>query len=435
MNSTASRVVDESIFSNASSFFHFGDEGVGSFFGGLEVIVEVEVTWDDGKVLSGALLQEVSVVRNQQESTFVLVTGTDERIDGLQIQKVSWFIHDQQVRTGISELGEDDTRSLRVRETLHSSISNVSNDTSLSKMVSQVSSGGVGERMSHEAHGSFLEVELGGGVLAEVSEFELGVVDNGTFGGGELMGQELEEGGLSSSVGTHDSDSGRGQDVEGDGVVEDEVTSGDVVAETNVLKVDEGDVFRGGGISFGLFEGGRRREGELGGERDLLLVVSLGPSSLVDDHSSQWAGRRGILVLEQEFFDVFVFLLIFEDLLLFEGFEPHGVVVDLLVFHQQHGSTHVLQELTIVRHQEERTFVTTESVFQPQHGREIEMVGGFVEKQEVGFDEESHTEGNSHLETSGKRADELLLTDGVETEDLQHLLGLVLGVVAWMALS
>jgi len=73
------------------------DESVGGLLGSLEVVVQFEVAGDDGEVLLGALLKEISVVRDQQEGSAVLVTGGDERIDGLEIQEVRGLVKNQEM--------------------------------------------------------------------------------------------------------------------------------------------------------------------------------------------------------------------------------------------------------------------------------------------------------------------------------------------------
>jgi len=70
---------------NLASFFHFLDEGIGGLLGSLEVIVERKMSGNDGEILLGALLEEISVVRDQQQGSSILVTGGDERVDGFKV--------------------------------------------------------------------------------------------------------------------------------------------------------------------------------------------------------------------------------------------------------------------------------------------------------------------------------------------------------------
>jgi hypothetical protein len=58
-------------------------------------------------------------VRDKNQSTLELVGGRNQCIDGFQVEEVCGFIHDEQVRAMIGDLGEDDARQLTARETLH----------------------------------------------------------------------------------------------------------------------------------------------------------------------------------------------------------------------------------------------------------------------------------------------------------------------------
>lgn len=73
--------------------------------------------------------------------------------------------------------------------------------------------------------------------------------------------------------------------------------------------------------------------------------------------------------------------------------------------------------------------VTTETVLEPQDGREIQVVGRLIEQEEIRLDDERHTEGDTHTETTRELRHELLLTEVIETENAEHLLSTLLGVV------
>jgi len=163
--------------------FHFLDEGVGRLLSGLEVVVEVEAAGHDRQELTGTFLQEISVVRDQEEGSLVLVASGDQRVDGLEIQEIGRLIENQKMGAFEGQLGEDDARSLGVRKALDSGVSDSTDDTGLSQMLAELADVVFGEGFLHERHGGRLHVKLGGRVLAEVSELELGVLGHSTGGG------------------------------------------------------------------------------------------------------------------------------------------------------------------------------------------------------------------------------------------------------------
>jgi hypothetical protein len=42
----------------------------------------------------------------------------------------------------------------------------------------------------------------------------------------------------------------------------------------------------------------------------------------------------------------------------------------------------------LIRNEEERALITTELVLEPKHGRHVQVIGGFIEQENVGVDEE-----------------------------------------------
>jgi hypothetical protein len=106
---------------------------------------------------------------------------------------------------------------------------------------------------------------------------------------------------VTCSVRSHDSASRSGEDVEGDGVVEDEVAGADVVGEADVLEVDEADLVGGDGLAVSALlvvgQRGGGGEGELAGQRHLLLIVLLAPQLLLVLLLAQHSGRIHVHVL------------------------------------------------------------------------------------------------------------------------------------------
>lgn len=220
----------------------------------------------------------------------------------------------------------------------------------------------------HERHGSGFHIKLSGRVLAEISELEVGVVSDSSGSGLELVGQKLQEGRLSSTIGSHNTDSGSQEDVERDGFLEDVVSSSEVIRESDILEVDERDIGLGGGgvDTFRDSESDGRGEGELGLQSNKFLMIVVSPSLLVKSLATDLGARIGVLVFLAELLDLFVLLLLLDFAFLLELIEGAEVVFDLeLVDHKDTG-TNVLKQFTIVSNEQERASVTPKSVFEPK---------------------------------------------------------------------
>jgi len=174
------------------SALHLLDKCIRRTLSNLEGIVELESTRDDRQVLSGALFEEISVVRNQQEGSLILVAGRNERIDGLQVKEIGRLVHNKQMRTNKGQLSEDDARSLGEGEALHTGVCLCSDDSGLGEMISEGSSVGLWELGDQELHSSVVEIQFCGGMLAEVCEREARVISNGSVDGDELMSEQLQ---------------------------------------------------------------------------------------------------------------------------------------------------------------------------------------------------------------------------------------------------
>ena len=117
---------------------------------------------------------------------------------------------------------------------------------------------------------------------------------------------------LAGSVGAHHSAAGGGRHVERDRVVGDEHVGLGLVREADVDGVDQRDV--AGRKALGVLQRNGGREGELALQRDLLLVVLLGPLLLVVLLATEEGRGIHVLVLDQELLDLLVALLVLSGL-------------------------------------------------------------------------------------------------------------------------
>jgi len=79
-----------------------------------------------------------------------------------------------------------------------------------------------------------------------------------------------------------------------------------------------------------------------------------------------------------------------------------------------------IEKVPIMRHQQQCAWITLQPAFEPQHSIEIEVVCGFVEKQDVRGTHERLGEIGSHAQSAGKFLDRLIDTFGIETEPIEQ---------------
>jgi len=427
VDSTSSTILqDGGLDIDLTSALESSDERVGGTLGILDVVELQESSWNDRHEGLGGLLQEISVVSHDYESSLELVGGLNEGIDGIDIQEIGRLIHDQQMRRDEGQGGEDDARTLRERQVLHSGISNRVSDGGLGQMTTQHTDVGLRELPGHEFHGGLLQVEFLGRVLSEIGSHERRVTDDRSGSSFQLSGNELEEGGFTSSVRTNDTNTGGNGNFIVDRGIENERQFVRLVGETNVVDLDQ----RAGSCVLTLRDGKSRRgrKGELSLQQDTALVTLFEPLLVLQLDLVLRVVTVDVTVNSHELLNLldtfFVVLLLLD----FEVLERASIILKLEILDQHDGGYDVLQQHSVVSNEEERSLVGTESVFEPQDGRKIEMVGRLIQEENIRVSEESAGEGHTHSQTSGEGAQRSLFTDFIETEDTQHSNGDSLGI-------
>ena len=82
-----------------------------------------------------------------------------------------------------------------------------------------------------------------------------------------------------------------------------------------------------------------------------------------------------------------------------------GVGVDGAIMHMGDAIDAGVEELAVVRHQQDAAGVTRQILFQPQDGFEVEVVGGFVEQQQVGAVHQRARQIEPHAPAAGETGD------------------------------
>ncbi len=90
---------------------------------------------------------------------------------------------------------------------------------------------------------------------------------------------------------------------------------------------------------------------------------------------------------------------------------------------------HVVQELAVVRDQQQRARVLQQPLFQPEHRVQIQVVGRFVEQQQVAGHHQRARKVQSRAPAAGEGGDRTRMGVGREAQAMQQLAGARFGVV------
>mmetsp|Transcript_12423 Transcript_12423/g.14710 ORF Transcript_12423/g.14710 Transcript_12423/m.14710 type:complete len:544 (-) Transcript_12423:754-2385(-) len=358
------------------------DEGVGSALAVRDAVEELELARGDREVNVSAGVKHVARVRYEEHSALVLVTSGNEGVHGLEVQEVGRLVHDKEVRAHVSQLCKDHTCLLSTGEALHTSVGHLARHSCLLQVMAELSLLlFLWVLVHHPFEWSHFQMKLLSGVLAEICKLESFSSGDGTSGRVQSPGQELEESGLTSTVRSHNTHTSLSGDGAVGGLLEDLHICA-LVAEGDILHVDQLDlVLRS--VSLDSGEWGRIREGEHITDSNLVKGVVLNPLLVVCHAATNRSRWVRVTVASDEALPFLVLLLVVDSLALFERLEVHLVVVDLFLLDKHNGVTHILEELSIVGHQQEGSGVTTKAVLEPEDGWEVQVVGRLVEEEKV----------------------------------------------------
>ncbi|KUI63666.1 hypothetical protein VM1G_12020 [Cytospora mali] len=203
-------------------------------------------------------------------------------------------------------------------------------------------------------------IDVGESVLLDVGDTDVLVGPNLTIGGDELTSQDVDQSGLSSTVGANDGDTRAQRALEGDvgnlGLGGTGVLEGHPVGTQDSL-----------GLGLDTLEETGFREGEL----DLgstKLEVSLGLGVLLDE-----LGQVTLVGLE---------------------LEVTLVVDDVLA--------NAVEETRVVRHDDGGAVGVLKVILEPLNVLHVQVVRGLVKQQDIGVLEDGTAQGELHLPTTGK---------------------------------
>lgn len=345
------------------------------------------------------LIHSPEIVRHNHNTTTKRIDRIRQTINRGNIEPISRLIQQQHIRPFNRQQREHDPALLTLRQGPHQRGLRLPTQAVPAQLLPPIlvvlALGGV--LVAHEVERRFGEVELLGRVLAVHPELQVGVSGDNSTGGGELAGEDAEEGGFADTVGTHEGGPAVHVDAEIQVLVE---------VVLGVAGVGEGDVVEGQDGWGQLLDVGEA-EGEdavLGDGLDEAVgfhfIENLLAGFGLADQVGVGTGRG------DEGFDVLDFFLLFGVGfhligLLFRASLDVGVVVapvvdELLHPHVNHVCADTVDKVHGVRDQDQCAIPFLEVFFQPHTSFEVKMGGWVVKKEKGWFDEESFGEGDAH---------------------------------------
>ena len=338
------------------------------------------------------MIHSPEIVRHNHHATAKRIDGIRQTINGGDIQPVGRLIQQQHIRPFNRQQREHDPTLLALRQGPHQRGLRLAAQAVPAQLLPPIlivlALGGI--LVAHEVEGRFGEVELLGRVLAVHPELQVGVSGDDTAGGGELAGEDAEEGRFADTVRTHEGGPAVHVDTEIQVLVE--VVLGVAgVGEGDVVEREDG---RGQLLDVGEAEG---EDAVLGDGLDEAVgfhfVEDLLAGFGLADQVGVGTGRG------DEGFDVLDFFLLFGVGfhlvgLLFRASLDVGVVVativdQLLHPHVNHVCADTVDKVHRVRDQDQCAVPLLEVFFQPHTSFEVKMGGWIIKKEQRGFDEES----------------------------------------------
>lgn len=236
--------------------------------------------------------------------------------------------------------------------------------------------------------GSLVEVmvDVGESVLLDVGDTDVLVLVDLTGGGDQLTSQDVDEGGLSGTVGTNDGNTGAERALEGD--------VGDLrLGSTGVLEGHVADADNGLGLGLNTLKETGLGEPELhvGGRE---LVVRAGGRHALDE-----LAQVTTVTLELE-----------------------ALVVNNVL-------DNVVKELAVVGDDDGRARGVDKVILEPLDVLHVKMVGGLVKQQDIGLLEHGTGKSQLHLPATRQSSDDAVNLGLSEAERDESLLDLLLGLV------
>ncbi len=380
----------------------------------------------------GHVADEVAVVGHEQHGSGIGDQRILEDVAAREVEVVRRLVEHEQVHRVHHRLGEGEAGLLSARERAHQPIGGLAREPERAQDRAHVAVPRVRADRGLELldHDPFLveHIDL---VLGEAGDVDV-VAEHGRAGhGGELTEHDLEERGLAGAVGAEEGDLAAALDDEVD------------VADHGFAVVSGGDAVQ---LDDDATRSARLGEGEPGD--DLLAGRDLDAIELLQGlDAALHLSRLGRLIAEpfDKPLDLGHLLGLIGGRRLEDGQallalhheldEPADVLGGRLVGELDDPVGHVVDEVTIVADEQQRTAPRHEVVLEPRRAVDVEVVGGFVEDQDVGVADEQASQRHAHPPAAGQLGDGTVGIGGGETEAGQDPVGLRFQGVAALLLE
>ena len=353
----------------------------------------------------------MGVVCDQQHGAFVIGQRADQGFAGVDIQVVGGFVEDQQLRGVARGQGQQQARFFAAGEVAAGGFSAIGIQAEAGELSANHGRRGARQSAGHVGDRRFVQDQLVGLVLGEVADFQFAAAADVAGDRIEPSGDKFGQRGLAVAVGAE----------QGDAVVH--IHTEVDIAQHRHAAIADGDVIQrqdrrgeprrfgegkaGGGVLHHRFEGGEFFQGLDAG----LGLAGLGGLGAEAVHERLHVGALGG--------DALGGAALLHGLL---GADAHELVVtaggqtDFLAVEMGDGVHRAVQQAAIVADDDGGAGEFGQPGFQPERGFEVQVVGGFVQQQQIGVGEQGGGQGHAHAPAAGEFADRAGLRRGIEAE-------------------
>ncbi len=344
--------------------------------------------------------QQRAVVRHEHQAAFVVGQRPRQGVAHFEVEVVGGLVEQQQVRPPAHEQRQRQPRLLAAGERLDRRVGHLAAEVEAAEVVAQVLLARPRVLPDQVAQRRLVATQLLDLVLREVADLQPVAFDAPARQQRLLAGERLDQRGLAGAVRTEQAESSaraqRQLHVAHDGAV--------AIAQCRVLERQQR-IRRAQRL--GEFEVERRVDVRGG---DVLQPVERLEAAL----RLARLARLGAEALDEARHVRDLALLLLEHRLLHGETRgalrlERGVVAGV---QREHAALEVrdvrdaaVEEVAVVRDQQQRAAVAREPALQPDHGVEVEVVGGFVEQQQVGAAHQRLREVQAHAPAAGEIGD------------------------------
>ena len=357
----------------------------------------------------------MAVVGHHHQGTGIVLQGQGQRRAHFQIEVIGGFIEQQQIGRLPDQQGEHQARLFATRQRRHRAACPIAGETETAEKVAPPLLGGNRTESGEVFEGAGAGIELLQLVLREITDTKIGTGFARSGQRQQFARERTYQGRFAGPIGSQQADAIARRELQPDAVEDRRIAvphsrfvqhQQRVAGARRLLEAEaEGIVDLGGSHqrhSFQRLDPALRGAG-LGGLRaeavDEALHMGHGALLLFVGRLLPRQTRRALVL---------------------EIAVATPVLMQLPVLDVQHLINHGVEKIAVVRDQQQGAAIGLQPVFQPQHRFEIEVIGRFVEQQQVGRTHQCPGETEAHAPAAGKRGGRSLLIGGAKAEPGQQ---------------